>query len=87
MSRGAALGFFASGDCEKFHKPADGAPGEAEHGAKGHERDRTFLPVLNEVEKQSLHERQPLPEAYLGCPTRRWSCASPRRAPRSAIAW
>jgi quinolinate synthase len=26
----------------------------------------TFLPVLNEVEKQSLHERQPLPEAYLG---------------------
>ncbi len=25
----------------------------------------TFLPVLNEVEKQSLHERQPLPEAYL----------------------
>ena len=28
----------------------------------------TFLPVLNEVEKQSLHERQPLPEAYLGLP-------------------
>ena len=26
----------------------------------------TFLPVLNEVEKQSLHERQPLPDAYLG---------------------
>jgi quinolinate synthase len=26
----------------------------------------TFLPVLNQVEKQSLHERQPLPEAYLG---------------------
>jgi quinolinate synthase len=26
----------------------------------------TFLPVLTEVEKQSLHERQPLPEAYLG---------------------
>jgi quinolinate synthase len=26
----------------------------------------TFLPVLNEVEKKSLHERQPLPEAYLG---------------------
>lgn len=26
----------------------------------------TFLPVLNEVEKQSLPERQPLPEAYLG---------------------
>ena len=26
----------------------------------------TFLPVLNEVEKQSLHERQPLPEACLG---------------------
>lgn len=26
----------------------------------------TFLPVLNEVEKASLHERQPLPEAYLG---------------------
>jgi quinolinate synthase len=28
----------------------------------------TFLPVLNEVEKQSLHERQPLPEEYLGLP-------------------
>jgi quinolinate synthase len=26
----------------------------------------TFLPVLNEVEKASLRERQPLPEAYLG---------------------
>ncbi len=26
----------------------------------------TFLPVLNEVENKSLHERQPLPEAYLG---------------------
>ena len=26
----------------------------------------TFLLVLNEVEKKSLHERQPLPEAYLG---------------------
>jgi len=26
----------------------------------------TFLPVLTAVEKQSLHERQPLPEAYLG---------------------
>ncbi len=26
----------------------------------------TFLPVLTEVEKQSLHERQPLPSAYLG---------------------
>jgi len=26
----------------------------------------TFLPVLTQVEKQSLHERQPLPEAYLG---------------------
>jgi quinolinate synthase len=26
----------------------------------------TFLPVLTEVEKQSLHERQPLPDAYLG---------------------
>lgn len=26
----------------------------------------TFLPVLTEVEKQSLHERQPLPAAYLG---------------------
>jgi quinolinate synthase len=26
----------------------------------------SFLPVLNVVEKQSLHERQPLPEAYLG---------------------
>ncbi len=28
----------------------------------------TFLPVLNEVEKASIHERQPLPEAYLGLP-------------------
>jgi quinolinate synthase len=28
----------------------------------------TFLPVLNEVEKASLHERQPLPDAYLGLP-------------------
>jgi quinolinate synthase len=26
----------------------------------------TFLPMLTTVEKQSLHERQPLPEAYLG---------------------
>src|SRR5919106_5549031 len=26
----------------------------------------SFLPVLNDVEKQSLHERQPLPDAYLG---------------------
>jgi quinolinate synthase len=25
----------------------------------------TFLPVLNEVEKKSLHQRQPLPNAYL----------------------
>src|SRR6187549_860015 len=28
----------------------------------------TFLPVLNDVEKKSLHERQPLPEAYLNLP-------------------
>jgi len=28
----------------------------------------TFLPVLNVVEKASLHERQPLPEAYLNLP-------------------
>ncbi len=28
----------------------------------------TFLPVLNEVEKASIHERQPLPDAYLGLP-------------------
>jgi quinolinate synthase len=28
----------------------------------------TFLPILNDVEKASLHERQPLPEAYLGLP-------------------
>jgi quinolinate synthase len=28
----------------------------------------TFLPVLNEVEKASIGERQPLPEAYLGLP-------------------
>ncbi len=26
----------------------------------------TFLPVLNEVEKASIRERQPLPETYLG---------------------
>src|SRR6187397_3456358 len=26
----------------------------------------TFLPVLNEVEKASIRERQPLPEQYLG---------------------
>jgi quinolinate synthase len=26
----------------------------------------TYLPVLNEVEKASIHERQPLPERYLG---------------------
>jgi quinolinate synthase len=26
----------------------------------------SFLPVLNEVEKQSIRERQPLPETYLG---------------------
>ena len=26
----------------------------------------TFLPVLNEVEKASIRERQPLPERYLG---------------------
>jgi quinolinate synthase len=26
----------------------------------------TFLPLLNEVEKASIHERQPLPERYLG---------------------
>lgn len=28
----------------------------------------TFLPVLNDVEKASIHERQPLPVAYLGLP-------------------
>ena len=28
----------------------------------------TFLPVLNDVEKASIRERQPLPEAYLGLP-------------------
>jgi hypothetical protein len=28
----------------------------------------TFLPVLNEVEKASIGERQPLPDAYLGLP-------------------
>jgi quinolinate synthase len=28
----------------------------------------TFLPMLTEVEKKSLHERQPLPDAYLGLP-------------------
>ena len=26
------------------------------------------MPILNEVEKASIHERQPLPEAYLGLP-------------------
>src|SRR5262245_29910877 len=26
----------------------------------------TFVPILTEVEKASLHERQPLPERYLG---------------------
>src|SRR5262245_61546083 len=26
----------------------------------------TFLPLLNEVEKASIHERQPLPDKYLG---------------------
>jgi len=26
----------------------------------------TFLPALNEVERASIHERQPLPDAYLG---------------------
>jgi quinolinate synthase len=26
----------------------------------------TFLPILNEVEKKSIRERQPLPESYLG---------------------
>jgi quinolinate synthase len=52
---GAALGFFASGDCEKFHK-----------GTKQTAVADTFLPVLTEVEKRSLHERQPLPDEYLG---------------------
>ena len=28
----------------------------------------TFLPVLNEVEKASIRERQPLPDVYLGLP-------------------
>jgi quinolinate synthase len=28
----------------------------------------TFLPVLNQAEKASLHERQPLPDAYLNLP-------------------
>ena len=28
----------------------------------------TFLPVLNEVEKANISERQPLPERYLGLP-------------------
>jgi quinolinate synthase len=28
----------------------------------------TFLPILNEVEKKSIRERQPLPDSYLGLP-------------------
>jgi quinolinate synthase len=42
--------------CEKFHKRPAFRLGEMS----------TFLPVLNEVEKKSIGERQPLPDAYLG---------------------
>jgi len=71
MSRAVSLGFFASVDCEKFHKRANPRRTRAETNASDQldedlEVAATFLPVLNEVEKQSLHERQPLPEAYLG---------------------
>jgi quinolinate synthase len=34
----------------------------------------SFLPVLTEVEKQSLHERQPLPERYLGLSDEEMEC-------------
>jgi quinolinate synthase len=41
------------------------------HAARGYEAQTTmttgtFLPVLNEVERASIRERQPLPEQYLG---------------------
>ncbi len=41
------------------------------HAAHGYEAQTTmttgtFLPVLNEVERASIRERQPLPEQYLG---------------------
>ena len=47
----------------------------------------TFLPVLNEVEKASIRERQPLPERYLGLSDDEMAAASRPRAPRSATAW
>src|SRR5687767_8625033 len=62
MSRKSALGFFTSLDCETFHKRAIGRLDVMEGIAVA----GTFLPVLNAVEKQSIGERQPLPDAYLG---------------------
>src|SRR5687768_7914656 len=58
-------------DCEKFHKPtlASRAAVCRQADARGDVKEMsTFLPVLNEVEKASIRERQPLPEAYLGLP-------------------
>ena len=42
----------------------------------------TALPVLNDVDKASIHERQPLPEAYLGLPDVEMAayCRRPRGA-------
>ena len=70
MSRAVALGFFAFEDCEIFHNlPGHSAELRRDRRTRPRGTSRvaaTFLPVLNEVEKQSLHERQPLPDAYLG---------------------
>jgi quinolinate synthase len=46
------LGFLLSGLCENFHK------GRADVGS--------IIPLLTDFEKQSISERQPLPERYLG---------------------
>ena len=48
-----------------FHKLAIGTSGRTRRGATTMSTG-TFLPVLNEVEKASIRERQPLPERYLG---------------------
>ena len=66
MSRAAALGFFASGDCEKFHNLACRRDPAVWIRVRTMSTSTTFLPMLTEVEKKSLHERQPLPDAYLG---------------------
>ena len=47
----------------------------------------TFLPVLNEVEKHSLHERQPLPDVYLGLSDDEMSSALRQQRLRSASVW